>query len=91
MTIILESMLMALDGHRFVQTPQKVHDEMSVIQSLFSLFISISPCGHTPTQTSSEQLEHLALSKEIGKLDLSISSQQLNKYRGYISCARLSD
>jgi len=85
---MLESICIALTGQRLAQTPHKVHDEMSVMQSRFSLSNSMIPWGQTPTQTSSEHTEHLALSKEIGKRDLSISSQQLNKHGGYISCAQ---
>ena len=86
--VIDEVMFMALAGHKFAQMPHNVHDDISVMYSLFSLFSSIIPWGQTPTQTSSEQPEHLSLSKEITKRDLSMSNQQLNKPLGYIFCAQ---
>jgi hypothetical protein len=52
--------MIAVSGHKFTHTPQRVQDVTSTIWGLPSLPASNTPNGQTPTQISAEQGPHLA-------------------------------
>jgi hypothetical protein len=51
--------MIAFVGHKFAQTPHRVHDATSTIWGLPSVPASKTPNGQTPTQMSAEQGGHL--------------------------------
>jgi hypothetical protein len=52
-------MMIAFAGHRFAQTPHRLHDVMSMILGLLFVPASKTPNGQTPTQMREEQGGHL--------------------------------
>ncbi|MGA2523352.1 MAG: hypothetical protein ABSF65_04270 [Candidatus Bathyarchaeia archaeon] len=56
---------MAFAGHKFTQTPHKVHSTTSTICGFLFLPSSKTPWGQTPTQMSPAQDVHLEVSIRI--------------------------